>query len=179
MTTAPSAGDHRAADPDADPHAVARAIALRQLTMAPRSRAELRAAMDRRAVPPDVAETVLDRLTEVGLVDDRAFAEAWVRSRQSTRGLARRTLVHELRRKGVADEVAASAVDPIDADAEVAAARRLVERRLAATATLAPQVRLRRLTGMLTRKGYSGGLALQVVRQALAGDGPGPEDAGR
>ena len=168
--------DDRAADPDADPYSVAKAIALRQLTMAPRSRAQLRAAMDRRLVPPEVTEAVLDRLEQVGLVDDKAFAESWVRYRQRERGLARRALAHELRTKGVDDEIARVALDEVDADSERQAAQELVARKLASTRRLDRDTRVRRLAGMLARKGYSSGLALSVVRQALAAEGDGLGD---
>ncbi|HZI96862.1 MAG TPA: regulatory protein RecX [Actinomycetales bacterium] len=163
--------DDRAADPDADPYSVARSIALKQLTMAPKSRAQLREAMARRNVSGDVADAVLDRLEQVKLVDDAAFAEGWVRSRQQGRGLARRALAHELRAKGVDDDTARAALDEIDPDDEAAAARRLVDRKVAATRGLDRQVRVRRLAGMLARKGYPSGLSMQVVREALDDDG--------
>jgi len=162
--------DDRPEDRAADPFSVARAIALRQLTMMPRSRAELRATMSRKHVPAEAAEAVLDRLEEVGLVDDAAFAAAWVRSRQSSRGLARRALAHELRGKGVDDDTARAALDGVDPDDELDSARRLVERRLEATRTLDRDVRTRRLGGMLARKGYPSGLATRVVREALAAE---------
>ena len=144
---------------------------LRRLTAAPRSRAQLAADLSARDVPDDVTERVLDRFTEVGLVDDAAFAEMWVRSRHAGRGLSRSALGQELRDKGVDDETARNALADIDADAEVAAASALVAKRLSATRGLAVEVRLRRLTGMLARKGYPGGMAMRVVRDALAAEG--------
>jgi len=153
---------------------VARAICLRLLTVQPRTRAELAAALVKRGVPDDAAETVLGRFTEVGLVDDRAFAAAWVDSRHAGRGLSRRALAAELRRRGVAGDVVGEAVAMVDADAEERAARQLVDRRLAATRRLDTEARLRRLVGMLARRGYPPGLALRVVRDALAAEGSAP-----
>lgn len=170
--------DDRAADPDADPYSIARSIALKQLTMAPRSRAELRTAMSKRAVPGDVADAVLDRLEEVRLVDDGALAESWVRSRQSTRGLARRALAHELRRKGIDDDTAQAALDDLDPDDELPTARRLVARKIAGTRRLDRDARVRRLAGMLARKGYPSGVAMRVVREALDADGRQTEALG-
>jgi regulatory protein len=154
--------------PDANPESVARAIVLRKLTAAPRTRAQLADDLRRRAVPDDVATKVLDRFTEVGLVDDRAFADLWVRSRQAQRGLSRRALAHELRNKGVADELVADALAGVGDDDERVAAEELVARRLPSLARFDREVQLRRLVGMLARKGYSGGLAMQVVQAALA-----------
>ena len=161
--------------PPADPEAVARQILLRRLTDQPRSRAELAGFLARRHVPDEVAERVLDRFEVVGLVDDASFATAWVQSRQSGRGLARRALRQELSRKGVQREVADAALDVLDPADEEAAARRLVRRRLPSTARLEPQTRLRRLVGMLARKGYSQGLALRIVREELAAAGVQPD----
>src|SRR3954466_11079789 len=101
---APVPGGAADSTPDADPESVARAIVLRQLTMAPRSRAQLADKLAERGADEAVAERVLDRFEEVGLVDDEAFAQLLVRSQRAGRGLGRRALAHELRRKGVEHE---------------------------------------------------------------------------
>ncbi|MGH8867791.1 MAG: regulatory protein RecX [Actinomycetes bacterium] len=163
-------------DEQTDPEEVARAICLRLLTGSPKTRAQLADAMRTRGVPDDAAARVLDRLGDVRLVDDEAFAHAWVESRHTGRGLARRALAHELRRRGVAEETVDEAVETLDADREADTARALVRRRLASTARLDPQVRMRRLAGMLARKGYSSGLAFRVVRKEIAAEGDDPGD---
>ncbi|WP_235928469.1 regulatory protein RecX [Goekera deserti] len=147
--------------------AVARGICLRALTGAPKTRQQLAELLARKEIPEDAAATVLDRLTEVGLIDDEAFAEAWVSSRQSGRGLARRALTSELRAKGVDGEVAAQAVAVVDDEDERASARELVRRRARSMQRLDQATATRRLMGMLARKGYSGGMAASVVREVL------------
>ncbi|MCU1668864.1 MAG: recX [Blastococcus sp.] len=161
-----------------DPEAVARSLCLRALTGAPKTRQQLADLLTRRGVPEPAAVAVLDRFGEVGLIDDAAFARAWVSSRQAGRGLARRALKAELRAKGVDPEVAAEAVEVVDDDDERATARLLVERRLRGMSRLDRTTATRRLIGMLARKGYGGGLAAGVVREALdrAGHtGPGAD----
>ncbi|GGL22382.1 recombination regulator RecX [Planomonospora parontospora] len=153
--------------PAADPQAVARAICLRLLTMAPRTRAQLAEALRRREVPEDAAEAVLERFSEVGLIDDEAFAAAWVSSRHTGRGLARRALASELRHRGVDEDTVKEAVEQLDPEQEAETARRLVARKLRATRGLEPAVRTRRLAGMLARKGYGPGLAFRVIREVL------------
>lgn len=160
-----------AADPEPDPVSVARTIALTLLTTAARSRGELQKRMMARGVTPEVATQVLDRFSEVGLIDDADLARTWVESRHRTRGLAGSVLAVELGRKGIDPETVADAVAGLDPDTERATARRLVERKVAATRGLQPQVRTRRLVGMLARKGYPGGLAFAVVREVLERDG--------
>ena len=140
---------------------------LRQLTNAPKSRAQLESVLRRRNCPDEVAVAVLDRMEEVGLVDDTAYAGMLVRSQQSGRGLARRALAHELRRKGVDDETAQAALDGVDPADEEQRARELVAKRLRSMHGLEPQVQTRRLAGMLARKGYGGELAMRVVRDAV------------
>jgi regulatory protein len=122
-------------------------------------------------VDDEVAERVLGRYTEVGLIDDAAFARAWVQSRHTGRGLARRALAAELRRRGVADETVNEAVEELDPEQEEAAARELIAKRMAATRGLDPVKRTRRILGVLARKGYSSGLAYRLVREALEQEG--------
>jgi regulatory protein len=159
-----------AVDPPADPESVARAICLRLLSTQPRSRAELAAELRRRSVPADAAEAVLSRFAEVGLVDDAAFAVAWVESRHAGRGLGRATLARELNRRGIDDGLAKEAIERLDPETEEASARALVDRRIASTRRLAPEASVRRLVGILARKGYPAGLSMRVVRAALAED---------
>src|SRR6195952_2112278 len=116
--------------PPEDAEAVARKILLDQLTGRARSRSDLATKLAQRNVPDDIAGRLLDRFEEVGLVDDAAFARLWVEQRQSGRGLARRALAQELRRKGIDDDVAREALDEIDPDDEVESARVLVRRKL-------------------------------------------------
>jgi regulatory protein len=170
----PAPGD--AADQRSDPESVARLICLRQLTTAPRTRAQLAATLRRRRVPQDAADAVLGRFAEVGLIDDAMFADAWVESRHHGRGLGRRALAAELNQRGVERGDIQAAVAKLSPATEEATARALVERRLNSTAGLPVQAQIRRLVGMLARKGYSPGLAYRVVREAL--DQAGQESAG-
>jgi len=110
---------------------------------------------------------VLDRFTEVGLLDDAEYARMLVRSRHAGKGLARRALRLELRRKGIDDELAAQALSTLDPDQEQLTARALARRRLASTGELSREVRTRRVVAMLARKGYPPGLAAQIVGEML------------
>lgn len=157
--------------PPQDPAARARAICLRLLTGMPRTRKQLADALKKHDIPEEAAEEVLSRFEEVGLIDDAAFAGAWVESRHHGRGLARRALARELRTKGVESAVIDEAVGQLQAEHEEETARELVARRLRATQGMDRDRRMRRLVGMLARKGYGQGVALRVVRQALEDEG--------
>jgi regulatory protein len=192
------------ANQPADPATAARDVCIRLLEVRPRTRAELDTALRRRGVDDDVITEVLDRYSDVGMIDDEAFARAWVTSRHHSKGLARRALAGELRRKGVADDDLGAALDELDGDTEVETARALVERRLRVESAAAqrattrrarravqedgedvgeedeggetPQHRrkqatvMRKLVGMLARKGYPPGLAFRVVKEAMDDD---------
>jgi len=164
--------DARTADAKAaDPESRARDVCLRLLTAAPRTRAQLASAMRRRGVPDAAAEAVLSRFTDAGLIDDAAFARAWVESRHYSRGLSRQALAAELRQRGVADGEVRDALGELDPDQEAATARQLVSRKLVATRGQPAQVRTRRLAGMLARKGYPAAMVFRLVREALEQEG--------
>jgi len=155
-----------------DPAERARQVCLRLLTLAPRTRAQLADALRKRGIPDDTADEVLSRFEDVGLIDDAAFARAWVESRHYSRGLAGRALSAELKQRGVAaDEIRAAIDERLGPDAEVSAARQLIDRKLESTRGLPPEQRTRRLAGMLARKGYPAGLAFRVIREALGAEG--------
>jgi regulatory protein len=161
----------RAPADEVDPATKAREICLRQLAHGPRTAAQLAAAMARKGIEQDVAHEVLERFTDVGLIDDVAFAEAWVESRHTGRGLARRALAHELRARGVDGGIIAVAVAELDPERELETARALAAKRLAATRGLETPVRFRRVASVLARKGYSESLAYRVIREALEAEG--------
>ncbi|KHL00792.1 regulatory protein RecX [Sinomonas humi] len=157
-------------DREADPESVARAILLRQLTLGPRSKHQLAIKLRDRRVPEDVAVALLDRFEDIGLIDDTAFAEMWVRSRFATKGLSKSALRRELASKGIDGPVAEAALSELDDDEELSAARALVERRRRPfdTGDLTARDReLRRLVGMLARKGHPPGRAFRVVSEVL------------
>lgn len=163
----PTPGSPADQSPEADPHAVARAIVLRRLTAAPRSRADLAGHLATRGVPDDVAAEVLDRFEEVGLVNDADYAELLVRSRQQTRGLSKRAIAAELHRKGIDRELAQQALDAVTPESEEQAARRIAARKAPSLVGLPDDVAMRRLIGLLGRRGYSGSIAISVARDTL------------
>ena len=161
--------DEPSPDDPGDPVVVAREIALRQLTVRQRTRAELAKAMAKRKVPRDAADQVLDRFTEVGLLDDAAFARDWVAA-GDRRQRGGRALAIELANKGVDDELIAQALAERPGEAELEAARELARRRLPSLARLDRQSRYRRLSGLLQRRGFGWGVVAQVSREVLDED---------
>ncbi|WP_460751447.1 regulatory protein RecX [Myceligenerans cantabricum] len=153
-----------------------RETVLRILTASQKSRRELEQALARKGYPESVVTPLLDRFDEVGLVDDASYAGTIVRTRQEERGLARRAISAELRRRGIDEETATEALDRIDPDDERAAGARLAEKLVARTRGKDRDVRVRRAVGSLARKGYPPGLAFELVRDALAAEGEETDD---
>jgi regulatory protein len=156
-------------------HSEARNIVLNQLNFMPRSRKELETTLAKRHIEPDVAKSVLDRFEEIGTVDDVAFAELLIRSRCNTKRVSRSVLRQQLRQKGVDQEIIIDALMVITDDDELRMATELVERKARAMSRLEPEVRKRRLFGLLARKGYNTSIALRVINDLEASDFNGAE----
>jgi regulatory protein len=176
----PRAGTNRSAETSgtepADQQARARQICLQLLTAKARTRAELAAALARRGIDELTAHQILARFGEVGLIDDAAFAESYVHSGHAYRGLGRRALAAQLRRRGVDERTTGEAVAAVDHTAEEEMARTLVRRRLSGGASIADEATMvRKLVGMLARRGYPEGMSYRVVREELRAAGHGTE----
>jgi regulatory protein len=162
----PEPGGHPEDDPG-DPETVAKAICLRLLTVSAKPRAALAVALRQRGIPDDVAEAVLTRFVDVGLIDDEAFAQAFVAAKHRDRALGTAALRTELRRKGVDEVIVETAVRSIDEDGERDRARALISRRVDAAMGNGVVAARRRLVGLLARRGYSAELSRAVVDEAL------------
>ncbi|HEY9304519.1 MAG TPA: recombination regulator RecX [Mycobacterium sp.] len=148
----------------------ARALCLRLLTARARTRAELSAQLAKRGYPDDVSTRVLDRLADVGLIDDVDFAEQWVHSRRANAAKGKRALAAELRTKGVDNDVITSVLGGINPAAERGRAEQLVRTKLRRE-NLDDDARVsRRLVAMLARRGYSQTMAFDVVSAELAAE---------
>lgn len=152
---------------DGDPRVMARAIVLRRLSAAARSRADLATALARRGIPDDVATEVLDEFERVRLIDDAALAAVLADSGVRHRGLQGAALRVALRRRGIPDDLARDAVGECDGQVAATTARRLVERRLAGLSRFDDVAATRRLVGLLVRRGHSPSAAHRIVSEVL------------
>lgn len=157
----------QAQDLDGDPESVARNIALRKLANRAHTRHELQCALTAKEIPSEVASAVLDRLQEVGLIDDATFASDWVESRQKRRHLSVSALRRELKAKGVDSDQVDSAVSTLDLEDDYQTAHELAQRRIRSMTELAREVRYRRLAGVLARRGFSHGTVGRVLTEVL------------
>lgn len=147
--------------------------------MRARTRQELADTLRRTNVPAEAAEAVLDRMTEVGLINDAELARSWVESRQQRRYLSRTALRHELQRKGVERDVVAEAVDEVSGDDEREAARALAQKKLRSLRGLEATVQRRRMAGALARRGFTADVVAVVLKELrFAGDESDADESG-
>lgn len=146
--------------------------ALGLLDQRARSRHELRERLIKAEFAPELVDEVLASLERASLIDDSLFAHEWVRQRAARRGKSAKALDLELRDKGVAADVRASALAQISEEDEEAQARALAEKKARALKVV-PADRaeydkaLRRVIGVLARRGYSSELTVRVARESL------------
>lgn len=148
----------------------AKEIVVRKLSERAHSRSDLAQALAKKQVPEGVAEATLAKFETAGLIDDEDFARSWVQSRQRSKGLSARALANELRRKGVDAEISKAVLSELDPEVELEAAHRLVQAKLRSMSRFDDTTKIRRLTGLLARKGYSPQTAFDVVRQELGAE---------
>lgn len=153
-----------------DPAERARAIALNYLNHSPRSSGQLRAKLLSREVEPAIADLVIERYVEVGLLDDAALAATIARTRLAERGLARRAIASELQRKGFAPEHIEGALAGIADEDEWSAAQDLAAKRWNRLEGHSDEVKTRRVVAMLGRKGYGPSTAFAVVKRLTRAD---------
>jgi regulatory protein len=166
----------------ADPSLVLEA-ALRFLEARQRSAAEVRRRLLLHGYRLDLVDGTIARLIELGIIDDAAFAQAWVESRDRARPRGERALRRELTAKGVDRETVESAMEDRDAatpDADAEAARRLLERNQRALDRVAdPRARRQRAYALLARNGFDPETTMTEIRafearegEAASGNGP-------
>lgn len=146
----------------------ARNVLLHQIARSAKSTKQLREILEKREIDFEIAEAVLVRFTEVGLIDDRQFAETLVSSRRKFAGKSVSVIRRELLQKGISPELAADVLSELTQEDEFELANSLAVRRIRQLSRFESDVRRRRLTGYLLRKGFSSSVVSQAVRHAEA-----------
>ena len=142
--------------------------ALHALAPRAKSRAELSAHLEKRGVDSEIAQSVLDQLELQGLLNDLDFAKAWSESRQRQKKLSKRVIASELRTKGIAQDIINEVIEEIDAEVEFATAYALAEKKFRSAKNLPPEKIYSRISGALSRKGFSASLTGEILRQLLS-----------
>jgi regulatory protein len=117
----------------------------------PRSEGELRDRFTRKNILPDIQDQVIERLYASRLLDDLAFAQAWIENRQTFRPRSSWALTYELRRKGVADPIIEQALSDFD---EVLAVNNAAQHGARKYRNLSKETFRKRLSAYLNRRGF-------------------------
>ena len=139
---------------------------VQYLSRRPHAEEEIRQKLIRKGFEEPALTRVLARLNEAGLLDDAAFARAWVENRLTYRPRGASALRVELKRKGVPGAAIDAALESFEEDL---AARRAAQKAMRRYAGLEPGVARRRLMGYLSRRGFGYSVVKEVVGQLLPG----------
>jgi regulatory protein len=145
----------------------AKQVLLRRLSHAPRTRKELAKDLKDKDISDEVANIALDRFEEVGLINDQALASNYVSSQHERKGIGKTALRQQLRAKGVSDDVALEAISQISDDQEFQAAFALACKKIRSLQKDDAKTQLRKIVGVLARKGYSSNLAFRVAKEVI------------
>jgi regulatory protein len=169
---------------ETDPGVVLNAAA-RFLEQRSRSIDEVRRHLNAARYPAELVDAAVGRLVDLGMLDDRAFAQAWVESRDRARPRGTLALRRELALKGIdretvaavlTDRVEAAANADDDADsagrgADQLAAERLLRRsRSALLRVVDARVRRQRAYALLARNGFDPEVCREVSARLVAED---------
>lgn len=163
-----------------DDPAVVLEAAARFLESRSRSVAEVRRRLTGAGYRPDLVDAAILRLTELGILDDAAFARAWIESRDRAHPRGERALRQELRLKGIdralIDEVLHARGQAREADADVEAAARLLARHARSLERVPdPRARRQRAYALLARNGFDPDVCVRAASAFIA-DASDPED---
>ena len=152
-------------DQGADPYELAHTIALNALVTRAKSKGELLAHLKKRGVENDVANAIIYRLQEAGLINDAEFAKAWTQSRHNAKKLSKRIIAGELRSRGVDQLSIDTALNEIDEEDEYHMAFSFAMKKYSTMSRLEAEVQIRRIQSLLQRKGFSFDLIGRVIRE--------------
>jgi len=141
------------------------ARALNYLSFRPRSREEVRRYLQRKETPPDLINPVLERLDQLELINDQAFAEFWIESRARFNPKGAQAIKNELRQKGVTREVVDEMVDDEQDEERARQAARKKAQSLTGQSGMDFKTFRLRLGAFLQRRGFSYEIATRTVRE--------------
>jgi len=145
-----------------DGNEVAYLRALRLISHRPRTRREIQQKLVEKGFEDTQAQSVIARLAEAGLVEDREFARMWVENRNQSHPRSQRLMKLELMQKGVSvEEIESALVDSAD-DADLATQAAMQQIRK--YSGLEWSEFRKKLSAFLMRRGFSYGTIAPVVQ---------------
>jgi regulatory protein len=141
------------------------ARALNYLSFRPRSREEVKRYLHRKETPAELIDRVLERLDQLELINDQAFAEFWIESRARFNPKGAQAIRSELRQKGVTREVVEEMVDDEQDEERAHQAARKKAQSLIGQPDMDFKTFRLRLGSFLQRRGFSYEIATRTIRE--------------
>jgi regulatory protein len=145
------------------------AVTIRQLARRGMSRWELEQVLLKRELEPEVFAPELDRLENLGVIDDASLAVSLAFTQHSRKGLGRTAIEQDLKRRHIDPELIEIALADIADEDELDRATELAVKRIEQLSSYDDETVRRRLHGFLARKGYSSSIVRQAMDAAFAG----------
>lgn len=145
----------------------AKNVAYYWVDQAEKSRHELFTKIKNKGITDDIANEVLDKMEELGYLDDNRFAENFVYSKQTYDKLGARAITYKLKLKGVPQDIIDAALAGIDEESEEENAKLIALRKARVNKKLDTNKRIQQIAGMLARKGYSGSMIFRLAKEAV------------
>ncbi|BDZ66084.1 hypothetical protein GCM10025877_30220 [Agromyces mangrovi Wang et al. 2018] len=157
-----------AEEPGVDEDRVDRVV-LARLRRSSLSVSEVRRLLREHDVEAEQIDGWIDRYERLGYLDDRSFADQLAASLVERKGYGAGAVLAELQRRGIDQALARETVDALDGDDERSRAIELAAERVRRMGSLDRTAAVRRLSGYLQRRGYSGDVVREAVNAALDG----------
>lgn len=145
---------------------------LNILTYMPRTTHELEEKLNAKGYSNIAITQAIERMTEVGIINDQSFAEGWAQSRFNSAGKSPYAIRFELKRKGLSDEIIDKAVEPFEDEAvQKAKAMEMAEAKVASLTRGDKEITsgdVKKIASMLARKGFAPGICFEVAKTAVA-----------
>ncbi|MEO7896914.1 MAG: regulatory protein RecX [Pseudolysinimonas sp.] len=142
-------------------------VSLNSLTRRGMSKREVERTLRAKELDDDVIAAEIERLESVGLVDDVALAQNLVGTLQERKGLGRSGIAAELTKRLLSPAAIEYALELVDTGDELARARDIAVQRARQLTSYDHETAVRRLSGFLARRGYSGSTVRAAVEHAL------------
>ncbi|MFH1062380.1 MAG: regulatory protein RecX [Candidatus Omnitrophota bacterium] len=148
----------------------AKISAFRLLKFRIRSKSEMETRLKQKKFSLSVIREVLDFLSDLGYLDDLAFCRSWIINRRQLKPRSKRLIAYELRQKGVDANIIEQAFGLIENNSDADIAQDLAIRKYEKLKLFPPEVAQRRLISYLERRGFSSGLAVNIVKGLINND---------
>ncbi|MCM8783286.1 MAG: recombination regulator RecX [Candidatus Omnitrophica bacterium] len=142
----------------------ARSYALRLLKYRPRTRKEILERLRKKNFSSESIEKTIQDLTDLGLIDDRAFVKFWINWRKEVNPRSKNFVLWELRQKGISPDLIEEEIKAISSEVDFLQAKELAKRRFEKFKYLTPDKAKRRIYGYLQRRGFAQEVIFEVIK---------------